>query len=119
MISYFLVSSLAINFILIAMIIKIQNLYLNHCNTDLIEDQLETLQEKIMTALSQLAPALDALTAQVNKVNAEVVNVKNALAALQEALANTTLPAEAETALLNLQASLQALDDLNPDAPVV
>lgn len=66
-------------------------------------------RRKIMTQVNELADKLTGLSAIVTKIASEVQ-------ALKDALANTAIPAEAQTALDNLTAQLTAVDDLNPDA---
>jgi len=72
----------------------------------------EFLIGEIMTQVNDLAASLDAVNAQLAKARDEIVAQ---VAALQEALQNVALPEAAETALANLAATAQALDDLNPD----
>ena len=68
----------------------------------------------IMTQVNDLAAKIEAVNAQLEKAKNEIINHINAL---QDALANVELPADAEVALNNLMGAAQALDDLNPDAP--
>jgi hypothetical protein len=71
----------------------------------------------IMAKLSTLAASVAALTAQVQKSKDEIVAK---IAALENALADVDLPADAETALEELKGAVQAVDDINPDpAPPV
>lgn len=60
------------------------------------------------TNVNEVAGVINAAADQIVKATAEVV------AALQ----NTPLPEAAQAALARLQSVVQALDDLNPDAPV-
>jgi ABC-type transporter Mla subunit MlaD len=75
----------------------------------------------IMATQEELASALDQLTTQANKILNEVSTTADALraqiAALEAALANAggTTPA-VDAALDGLRASLNVLDNLNPDA---
>ncbi len=62
-----------------------------------------------MAKLSELAGTLTALNDAVTKIATEVQ-------ALKDSLTNVDLPADAQTALDNLTASLKAVDDLNTDA---
>lgn len=66
--------------------------------------------ERILMKVSQLAGVLTALTTEVDKIKTEVE-------ALKSSLSDVELPAEAQTALDNLTTHVQAVDDLNPDAP--
>lgn len=61
-----------------------------------------------MAKLNELAGLLTSLNDTVTKIATEVQ-------ALKDALANTDIPADAQTALDNLSASLKLVDDLNPD----
>jgi len=74
----------------------------------------ELLLGKIMTQVNELAAKLEQVNVQLGKAKEEIINQVNAL---QDALANVELPADAEVALNNLVGAAQALDDLNPDAP--
>ena len=67
-----------------------------------------------MTQVNELAAKLEQVNVQLGKAKEEIINQVNAL---QDALANVELPADAEAALNNLMGAAQALDDLNPDAP--
>ena len=73
----------------------------------------ELLLGKIMTTVNELAAKLEAVNAQLTKASQEIVAQ---VAALEAALSNTVLTAEAETALENLSNLATLLDDLNPDA---
>jgi chromosome segregation ATPase len=77
-------------------------------------NQITQLERQIAMNQDELAAALAALTAQTEKAKAEIVA---AVAALEEALANagSTTP-EVDAALTALQAAVQGVDDLNPDA---
>ena len=66
-----------------------------------------------MTTVNELAAKLEAVNAQLTKASQEIVAQ---VAALEAALSNTVLTAEAETALENLSNLATLLDDLNPDA---
>lgn len=67
-----------------------------------------------MTQVNELAAKLEQVNVQLGKAKEEIINQVNAL---QDALANVELPADAEAALNNLMGAAQALDDLNPDEP--
>lgn len=69
---------------------------------------------RIMTQVSELAGQMSEVNAQLVK---SLTEINAQVAALQAALVNVEIPAEAQTALDNLKATAQALDDLNPDAP--
>ncbi|MEQ1743219.1 MAG: hypothetical protein ABL869_12085 [Candidatus Nitrotoga sp.] len=73
----------------------------------------EFLIEEIMTQVNDLAAKLEQVNAQLAKAQSEIVAQ---VAALQTALENVALPADAETALAALATTAQALDDLNPDS---
>lgn len=66
-----------------------------------------------MTQVNDLAAKLEQVNAQLAKAQSEIVAQ---VAALQTALENVALPADAETALAALATTAQALDDLNPDS---
>lgn len=72
-----------------------------------------TTGEKIMAALKDLATQLVALNDQVQKSRTEVLAK---IAELEAALSNVELPADAQAALESLKASVQAVDDVVPDA---
>ena len=78
--------------------------------------QLSTLGKAVMSTQEQV----DALTNQVVKIQGEVVTAKDALvaqvAALQEQLANAGVAEQVD--LSGLQSAVDALDAINPDAPV-
>lgn len=73
----------------------------------------EFLIEEIMTQVNDLAAKLEQVNAQLAKAQSEIVAQ---VAALQTALENVALPADAETALAALATTAQALDDLNADS---
>ncbi len=60
--------------------------------------------------LNELAGALDAVNTKVEKVRAEVQ-------ALKDSLTDVDLPPDAQAALDKLTATVQSVDDINPDAP--
>lgn len=64
--------------------------------------------DKIMAKLSELAAKVTAVADQVDKVKTEVQKLK-------DSLADVDLPPEAQAALDRLAASVQAVDDINPD----
>jgi predicted nuclease with TOPRIM domain len=65
--------------------------------------------EDIMAKLSELAKQLGTLNERVQKIHDEVKKLK-------DSLSDVDLPAEAQTALDNLDTALSGLDELNPDA---
>jgi chromosome segregation ATPase len=69
---------------------------------------------ELMAKLNELAAQLVALNDQVNKARTEVLAK---LLDLEAQLSNVDLPAEAQAALDALKASVQAVDDVVPDAP--
>mgnify|MGYP001766201502 CR=1 FL=1 len=71
--------------------------------------------EVILMKLSELAMQLSALAAQLDKAAGEIVAK---IDDLETALADTEIPEEAATAIEELKAKAQALDDIVPDAPV-
>lgn len=78
-------------------------------------EDLYLLMERVMTAISELPAQLAAINAQVQKSKAEIIT---RVAALEAALlASGELSADAEAELEALKASVQSVDDLNPDAP--
>lgn len=72
--------------------------------------------ETIMTTVNEVAATLVTLSNELAKARVEIVAKIDELTA---ALANVTLPPEAEQALADLAAQAQALDDIVPDAPPV
>jgi hypothetical protein len=78
-----------------------------------VADVKQTKQEVLMK-VSELADKLTALDTQLGKAQAEI-NAE--IDALKAALNNVEIPAAAQAAIDNLSAKVQALDDLNPDAP--
>jgi chromosome segregation ATPase len=70
--------------------------------------------EKILMKQADLQASLDALTAQLDKATEEITTE---IKTLTDALANVDLPQGAVDSLDRLKAKVQALDDLNPDAP--
>lgn len=71
-------------------------------------------ETKIMAKLEELAGIVNGLKDQVTKSKIEIIG---RIAALEEALKNVELPAGATAALEALKTEVQAVDDLNPDAP--
>jgi cytolysin (calcineurin-like family phosphatase) len=76
-------------------------------------DLLE-MEKTIMAKLSELAELVAAVNAQLGKAKDEVLAK---IAALTAALDDVPLPEKAETALNDLKATVQAIDDIVPDAP--
>jgi hypothetical protein len=74
-----------------------------------------TPDEEIAMKLNELSGEIAAVVVQVAKVRDEVLA---RIAALEAALANVELPEDVMTALDALRTSVQAIDDLNPDAVV-
>lgn len=75
---------------------------------------LDGLEERIMMKVSEIQAQLDAVGAQLTKAKDEILAK---IAALEAALGDADVPAEAEAALEALKAQAQALDDIVPDAP--
>ena len=75
---------------------------------------LDKAVDKIMATVQELNTKLTAINAQLDKATAEIVDEINKLKA---ALNNVDLPADAQASLDALTTKVQALDDLNPDAP--
>jgi uncharacterized phage infection (PIP) family protein YhgE len=73
--------------------------------------ELATNQGNLMSKIDEATVALQAMTEKVAKISAEVQALIDAVAGIGE-----TTP-EFDAALATLQASLQGLDDKNPDAP--
>lgn len=86
----------------------------NDHNTHVILRRIEEAEKKILMKATELSTQLTNLTAQVNKVKAEVLK---RITDLEAALSNVDLPEEAVIALDGLKTALQAVDDINPDAP--
>jgi hypothetical protein len=76
----------------------------------------QSTEDMIMAKLSELAVALAAVDAKLGKAQAEIAAQ---IAALQAALVDVEIPAEAQALLSAIAAKAQALDDIVPDAPVV
>ena len=98
--------------------IKVKELHIHEYNrVDEIKmlKRLELLIGKVMTTVNELADKLTAVNNQLNKAKEEIVSQ---VQALQESLKNTTIPVAAQEALAALESTAQALDDMNPDAPV-
>lgn len=68
----------------------------------------------IIMKLSELQGKLDALNTQLDKSTAEIVAE---VQTLKDSLGGVELPADAQASLDRLATKVQALDDLNPDAP--
>jgi uncharacterized protein involved in exopolysaccharide biosynthesis len=78
-------------------------------------DRLSNLERQIAMNQTELAQELTNLTAQGEKAKAEIIA---AVAALEDALLNAgSTTAEVDAALANLKATVQGIDDLNPDVP--
>lgn len=86
----------------------------NDHNTHVILRRIEEAEKTILMKATELEGQLNTLKAQVDKSKTEVLK---RIADLEDALVNTDLPASAVTALDALKASVQAVDDINPDAP--
>lgn len=85
-------------------------------NTLLILFFIHLNTKKVMAKQQEVAAELVALKAQVEKIKTEVTAK---LAALADAIANQgNASPEVESALAELKASVQGVDDLNEDAPV-
>lgn len=65
--------------------------------------------DQVMAKLSELTGLVKNLGLKVEKIHAEVQKLK-------DSLGDVDLPAEAQTALNNLETALSGLDELNPDA---
>lgn len=93
--------------------IKIEYNYHNHVDLAEILSLLNIIKlqnHKILMTQQELAQQLDALTTQTTKIKAEVQ-------ALLDAIANAgNVSPEVQTAVDNLKAAIQGVDDLNPDA---
>lgn len=96
---------------------QIINNYYSNCPVEVIVrlKRQELLLGRIMTTVNELAVKLEATNVQLTKAAQEI---QAQVAVLQEALVNQPLTQEAENALVALQATAQALDDLNPDVVV-
>lgn len=83
--------------------------------------RLEQKLDHIMATQAELAEELKKLKAQQNKIAKEQSDRFDALtgriADLEAAVANAPVTAEVESALTELKAAAQALDDTIPDAP--
>lgn len=77
-------------------------------------NDLKRTETNIMAKVNELAAQLTVVKEQVTKAKNEVIK---RIADLEAALANVDLPPDAEAALTALKAEVQAVDDLNPDAP--
>ena len=72
-------------------------------------------EEGIAMKLNELSGEIAAVVTQVAKVRDEVLA---RIAALEAALSDIEVPEDVTTALDALRTSVQAIDDLNPDAVV-
>jgi len=68
-----------------------------------------------MTTVNEVAATLVSVSNELAKARGEILGKIDELTA---ALANVSLPPEAEAALTELAAQAQALDDIVPDAPM-
>lgn len=75
-----------------------------------IQTDLMEMEKRIMAKVNELAAIIDGLNTKVEKVRVEVQ-------ALKDSLSNVDLPADAQAALDRLTASIQTVDDINPDQP--
>lgn len=77
-------------------------------------DAINNVRKEMKMNMTELLAQLQGLKTQADKAKAEVIAK---IAALEEAINNagTTTP-EVDAALTDLKASVQGLDDLNPDA---
>lgn len=84
-----------------------------YCLVEIMSNQKrqELLTGKLLMKVNQLADKINALAGQLTKASGEIN-------AQLEVLRNADLPDDAVAALDKIAAVTQALDDLNPDAPV-
>ena len=75
---------------------------------------IRNLSLEIAVNQAELQAELESLTAQADKIKAEALA---AIAALEAAVANGQTSPEVNAALAGLRASVQGVDDINPDAP--
>lgn len=68
----------------------------------------------IMTKIVEVAELVTALVAQLDKAKSEILSK---IEELQQQLSDVDLPHEAEAAIEDLKAAVQALDDVVPDQP--
>lgn len=64
---------------------------------------------------TELAAAIEAINTQLDKASTEIFDE---IKTLTDSLGNVEIPQEAQDSLDRLKTKVQALDDLNPDAPV-
>lgn len=77
------------------------------------KEDLKKLEERLTVKVSELLPKLTALDTHLDKVKAEILaEIKR----LNDALSDTEIPADAATALDNLEAKAQSIDDIVPDS---
>jgi len=76
--------------------------------------QIIKQQGEIKMKLSELLDALSALDDQIDKAQAEILAK---IAALEAALVNVEIPADAQAKIDELKAAAQSLDDIVPDQP--
>lgn len=98
------------------------DIHVHHHADQALLDALHRLEQKLMTTQAELAAQLQALAAQAEKSRGEVVAAVGALnsrvAELEQALANAgQVSPEVEAAFAAVKNAVQAVDDLNPDAP--
>lgn len=77
---------------------------------------LREMEQRIMAKVSELKAMIDGVKAQVVKAKDEITDK---IAKLEAALGDAELPPEAVTALEELKAVVQTVDDIVPDAPPV
>lgn len=79
-----------------------------------LSQSLVSMETRIMSKLNELTGALSAVNEQLSKAKTEIVA---RIDTLERALTATDLdlPEEVVAALVDLKATAQALDDLNPD----
>ena len=79
--------------------------------------------KEIKMLLSELLTVNVSIKNQLNKVEQEIISktktLQDSITALTEQLANVELTPEQTQSVLDVQAAVQALDDLTPDAETV
>lgn len=82
-------------------------------------NDLQQLENRIMSKISELAGTLQEVTQHVAKIGSEVAGVKTRLAEVETQLANLDeVPPDLQAAVEALKAQVQSVDDLIPDAVV-
>lgn len=92
---------------------KFQSVFSTLTRIDVNTQRLLTIGESNMTKINELAGIVTDINTQLIKVRDEILAK---IAELESALLNVEIPADAQTALDELQVAVRVLDDIVPDA---